>query len=128
LRREESDEIMKGVLRFILGPGFEFMPQDVIAAFNDPTLTGIDVEHGIGFPRDGLDLSPWDWSTARQFENHVRFINQAIEWENVISFLYSYFWDIPMAWDFARQIKHPDANRQAFLRAGAARVVLTVRK
>ena len=31
-RREESDEIMKGVLRFILGPGFEFMPADVLDA------------------------------------------------------------------------------------------------
>src|SRR5262249_26011160 len=63
-----------------------------------------------------------------QYEDTVRFINQAIEWENVVSFLYSYFWDIPPSWDFIRQIRHPDAARQAFLRAGSARVVLTVRK
>ncbi len=128
LRREENDEIMKGVLLFILGPALAFMPQDVIDNLNDPTLRDVDIEHGVGFKRDGLNLSPWDWSTARQYEDHVRFINQAIEWENVVSFLYSYFWDIPNSWDFIRKIKHPDANRQAFLRAGAARVVLTVRK
>jgi len=35
---------------------------------------------------------------------------------------------VPVSWDFIRQIRHPDAIRQAFLRAGSARVVLTVRK
>ena len=63
------------------------------------------------------------WDQAR-----VNFINQAIDWDNVLYFLYSYFWDIPTSWDFIRQIQHPDSTRQAFLRAGSARVVLTVRK
>jgi hypothetical protein len=58
----------------------------------------------------------------------VKFINEAIEWESVLYFLYSYFWDVPQSWDFIRQIRHPDATRQAFLRAGSARIVLTVRK
>jgi hypothetical protein len=57
----------------------------------------------------------------------VKFINEAIEWENVLYLLYSYFWDVPSSWDFIRQLRHPDATRQAFLRAGSARVVLTVR-
>ncbi len=125
LRREENDEIMKGVLRSLLGPGFEFVPKGVVDAL---TLSGADLAHGVGFTGNGLDPSPWDWSTAKIYEDQVRFINQAIEWENVVSFLYSYFWDVPPAWEFIRQIKHPDASRQAFLRAGAARVVLTVRK
>ena len=30
LRREEHDEITKGVLRWLLEPGFDFMPSDVI--------------------------------------------------------------------------------------------------
>jgi hypothetical protein len=64
----------------------------------------------------------------RQHEELVRFINQAIEWENVVTFLYSYFWDLPGSWTFIRELRHPDATRQAFLRAGSARVVLTVRK
>ena len=58
----------------------------------------------------------------------VTFINEAIEWENLVYYLYSYFWDIPASWDFIRQIRHPDSTRQAFLRAGGARVVVPIRK
>jgi hypothetical protein len=65
---------------------------------------------------------------VKLYGDMVRFLNQAIEWENVITFLYSYFWDLPESWDFIRQIRHEDRTRQAFLRAGSARVVLTIRK
>ncbi len=145
LRREESDEIMKGVLRFLLGPhpgkpDFNFMPQDVNAAIKRSIASVWDVEHvpddqakaisswwdsqhGVEFTGNELGLGQADLKTVQQHENVVRFINQAIEWENVVSFLYSYFWDMHESWDFIRQIKHPDANRQAFLRAGSARVV-----
>ncbi|GAA1381073.1 hypothetical protein [Catellatospora chokoriensis] len=125
LRREESDEIMKCVLRFVLGTDFDFMPDEVLAAF---VAAGVDLNHGIGFDGPSLGLTPEQWSLVRQHEDLVRFINQAIEWENVVTFLYSYFWDVPASWSFIRQLRHPDANRQAFLRAGSARIVLTVRK
>ncbi|MGW0877059.1 hypothetical protein ACWD3Z_42345 [Streptomyces sp. NPDC002740] len=125
LRREESDEIMKSVLRFILGPTFDFMPANVLAAF---TAAGVDLQHGVGFDQSALGLTQDQWTLLRQHEGLIRFINQAIEWENVVAFLYSYFWDVPPAWRFIRELRHPDANRQAFLRAGSARVVLTVRK
>jgi hypothetical protein len=126
LRREESDEIMKNVLKFVLGTEFDFMPADVEAAFKSEAT---DIAHGIGF--DGHTLSGLNtnqWTVLRQHEDIVRFINQAIEWENVVTFLYSYFWDVPESWAFIRELRHPDAMRQAFLRAGSARVVLTVRK
>jgi hypothetical protein len=125
LRREESDEIMKGVLRFLLGDTFTFMPPDVLTAF---AAANVDVKHGIGFDGNALGLDAAKWATVNQHESVVRFINQAIEWENVVTFLYSYFWDVPDSWAFIRDIQHPDADRQAFLRAGSARVVLTVRK
>ena len=125
LRREESEEIMKGVLRYILGPGFDHLPQYVVDAIKS---TGADMVHGVVFTGNEPGLTPLEWSVVRQYEDTVRFINQAIEWENVVSFLYSYFWDVSESWDFIRQIRHPDAARQAFLRAGSARVVLTVRK
>jgi hypothetical protein len=125
LRREEGDEIMKGVLRFLLGAGFEFMPDAVINAI---VASKGDVTHGVNFTGNTIGLDPTDLALVRLYEDTVRFINQAIEWENVVTFLYSYFWDIPTSWDFIRQIRHPDATRQAFLRAGSARVVLTIRK
>ncbi|NYI04563.1 hypothetical protein [Allostreptomyces psammosilenae] len=125
LRREENDEIMKSVLRFVLGPDFAFMPDSVLAAFQ---AAGVDLAHGIGFDESKLGLSQEQWTLLRQHEDLVRFINQAIEWENVVTFLYSYFWDVPPSWRFVRELRHPDPNRQAFLRAGSARIVLTVRK
>jgi hypothetical protein len=125
LRREESDEIMKSVLKFVLGGDFDFMPPDVRNVF---TAAKVDVVHGVGFDDHRLGLGADQWSVLRQHEDIVRFINQAIEWENVVTFLYSYFWDVPESWEFIRQLRHPDATRQAFLRAGSARVVLTVRK
>lgn len=125
LRREESDEIMKSVLRYVLGADFAFMPDTVLAAFQ---AAGVDLEHGIGFDGPTLGMSPDQWALVRQHEDLVRFINQAIEWENVVTFLYSYFWDVPPSWGFIRRLRHPDPNRQAFLRAGSARIVLTVRK
>jgi hypothetical protein len=130
LRREESEEIMKGVLRWLLGPTFEFMPKDVIGIFESSSLNGnIDLLHGAATDfGDGLDVTTKAWTPMFLYEEMVKFINGAIEWENVLYFLYSYFWDVPPAWEFVRQIRHPDLTRQAFLRAGSARVVLTVRK
>src|SRR6185369_10683695 len=88
-----------------------------------------DLTHGVAFDDQTLSgLNTSQWSVLRQHEDMVRFINQAIEWENVVTFLYSYFWDLPQSWPFIRELRHADPGRQAFLRAGSARVVLTVRK
>jgi len=133
LRREESDEVMKGVLRFVLGASFDFMPADVHKVFE---AAKVDLAHGVGFDGSSLGLQAGpelgsvadQWSVLRHHEDIVRFINEAIEWENVVTFLYSYFWDTPESWPFIRSLRHPDPTRQAFLRAGSARVVLTVRK
>jgi len=126
LRREESDEVMKNILKFILGTDFDFMPKDVEQAF---VTEATDLAHGVAFDGQSLSaLNATQWTVLRQHEEMIRFINQAIEWENVVTFLYSYFWDIPQSWSFVRELRHSDATRQAFLRAGSARVVLTVRK
>ena len=125
LRREENDEIMKCVLRWLLGPGFQFVPDDVVQAFENAGPG--DNEHGIHFIDNKYDSGPI-WSVMLQHGRATTFLNEAIEWENVVFFLYSYFWDDPLAWPFIRTLTHPDATRQAFLRAGSARVVLTIRK
>ncbi|WP_063044045.1 hypothetical protein [Nocardia pseudovaccinii] len=125
LRRGENDEIMKGVLRYLLGGKFPTMPADVAKAFADAK---VDLAHGTAFDSGVVGPDSALWSVVQQYEDRVRFVNQAIEWENVTTFLYSYFWDLPESWPFIRDIEHPDPNRQAFLRAGSARVVLTIRK
>ncbi|MFF0546239.1 hypothetical protein [Nocardia thailandica] len=127
LRREENDEIMKAVLQFFVGNGFHFMPEAVALFFR---MRGVDVTHGTAFDgtADPVRGTAVQWAPVREYEDIVRFVNQAIEWENVVTFLYSYFWDLPESWNFVRSLTHPDKTRQAFLRAGSARVVLTVRK
>jgi hypothetical protein len=118
---------MKGVLRWLLGPSFDFMPDAVKALFFFNPAT--DILHGAASDSgDGLAPTVANWSPMFMYEEMVKFINEAIEWENVLYFLYSYFWDVPPSWDYIRQLRHPDSTRQAFLRAGSARVVLTVRK
>lgn len=200
LRREENDEIMKGILRFLLSTWFDFMPNNVLEALqvaasiavggshyevNDVlavtggggtgmrllvTKTGTggsvsafqiqdygsgysttsgasttgghgagakisltivsmaEIEHGEAFAKALLRLSGAALTTLANYGQTVLFINEAIEWENLIFYLDSYFWDIPASWNFIRQIQHPDAQRQAFLRAGSARVVVPIRK
>ncbi len=119
LRREEQEEIMKGVLRWLLGPDFDFMPGDVASLFTGPV--------GQSFTGNELGLNADGWTTMFIYQEMVKFIQQAIEWENLLYFVYPYFWDVPAAWEFARTLEHPDPTRQAFLRAGSARVVLTIR-
>ena len=71
--------------------------------FGDPAkITGIDNER---------------WHSMYLYQQMIKFVHEAIEWENILYFLYPYFWDEPQAWDFVRHIQHPDATRQAFLRA-----------
>lgn len=129
---------MKCVLRWILGSDFEFVPDEVINLFHtaatapnsDNSSEADQLNYGINFTGNSIDPNRvgLPWSILKRYEDRVSFINQAIEWENVVYFLYSYFWDIPTSWPFIRNIQHPDATRQAFLRSGSARVVLTVRK
>ena len=61
----------------------------------------------------------------------IKFVHHAIEWENMLYFLYPYFWSDPSQnnghWEFKRSLKHPDAMHNAFLKSGSSRVVLTIR-
>jgi len=100
LRKKEREEVMKGVLEaFGLSPSEENN--------RDPRI--------------------------------IRFIHHALEWENILYFLYPYFWSNPDKkidsdveqehpyWEFKKYLDHPDPMHRAFLKAGAARVVLPVR-
>jgi hypothetical protein len=120
---------MRCVLKWLLGPqfNFAFMPDAVQQVFSDADPQA-NLQYGIDFTANQTTLDPTQWSILSNQEELISFINEAIEWENVTYFMYSYFWDHPLCWDFIRQLQHDDKTRQAFLRAGSARVVLTVRK
>jgi hypothetical protein len=119
LRREERDEIVRSVLQWLLGPEFRFMPDEVVALFTGTAKLSLTT--------NTLGLTDAQWALMFRYQEMIKFVHQAIEWENLLFFLYPYFWDLPTAWDTVRTLQHPDPERQQFLRAGSARVVLTVR-
>ncbi len=111
LRRVEREEVMKGVLRWIFGPDFRFVA--------DGTPTNL-------YTPEGATAAAAYQKVLAQGDL-IRFLHQAIEWENMLFFLYPYFWSSLDRWDLKKDIQHPDPLHRSFLKAGAARVVLTIR-
>jgi hypothetical protein len=118
----EQEEIMKGVLRWLLGPEFYLVPFDIASLFgpdtNDPDVTDV---------LDPNRLSDSEWIDVMEYGEFIKYLHNAIEWENVLYFTYPYFWDDNQLWDFKKFLYHPDSTHRTFLRSGAARVVLTIR-
>jgi hypothetical protein len=126
LRQMEKEEIMKAVLRWMLGPGFEFYPSaliDTTENITQETPSELDYyEERTGRLREEMRNNMF------QHGKLVRFLQQAIEWENVNWVMYPYFWTRPGRWDFKQSLDHPDFYHRNFLRGGCARVVLTIRQ
>lgn len=112
LRKREREEIMRGVLVWLFGPDFAFSPKGLPA-----TLTG----------EEGAVLNAAVWARVSDHGKVIQFLHHAIEWENMVYVLYPYFWSHPARWDLKKDLDHPDLQHRAFLKAGAARVVLTIR-
>lgn len=74
----------------------------------------------IGLPQLNLD-------EAEEEGSYIRFFEQAFEWENMTYVLYPYFWGRKESW--IERISYDDADPLfvAFLKAGAARVVVPAR-
>lgn len=112
LRKLEREEIMKGVIRWLFGPGFKFAPPGDPSTYYDDTGAVSDLNTQLGVLEHG---------------NLISFIHQAVEWENVSYFLYPYFWTPRAQWRDRLNIRHDDPTHEAFLRSGAVRVVLPIR-
>jgi hypothetical protein len=112
LRKVEREEVMKGVLRWLFGPGFAFVPPGLPAGLYGPDNTVLD------------DAT---WGKVLAQGEVIKFLHHAIEWENMLYFLYPYFWSHPSRWEFKKYLDHPDFMHRIFLKAGAARVVMTIR-
>lgn len=119
LRRLEREELMKTTLKWIFGPAFDLMPSEVVRLYTPDSGGVATIEPS--------RLSPAEWAQVMGFGEFIKFLQQAIEWENVLYFVYPYFWDNPRNHKLKRFLNHPDTVHRAFLRGGAARVVLTVR-
>ena len=72
-------------------------------------------------------MSDQQWYGALLFGDLVKFVHQAIEWENILYFLYPYFWGSESIGREKMLFEHPDPEHERFLRAGYARVMLPVR-
>ncbi len=120
LRQREREEVMKGVLRWLFGPSFDLVPDEVERLF-------ATTRPGVTATIDPRRIDGRSWQRVLEFGEFIKFVQHAIEWESVVFFAYPYFWDTPVNWDLKRQLEHPDALHQNFLRAGSARVVLTIR-
>jgi type II secretory pathway pseudopilin PulG len=125
LRKKEREEVMKGVLRFLICPlYFEFFPENIFQSDDKDKdieqvlyeLETTGVVKNEGFRKDLLEHG-----------ETIKFLHHAIEWENMLYFLYPYFWTHPTRWEFKKYLDHPDPMHRAFLKAGSARVVLTIR-
>jgi hypothetical protein len=117
LRKMEREEIMKTTLKWIFGPAFDLMPGEVARHYSQGGVAALEPSR----------LTAAQWAQAMGFGEFIKFLQQAIEWENVLFFVYPYFWDNPRNHALKRFLNHPDSLHRAFLRGGAARVVLTVR-
>jgi hypothetical protein len=119
LRKLEQEELVKGVLRWLLGPSFHF--------YEGPTL-------GVPSPDDLTIYTSTGSVSARAYGDEVlhldlvRFVHEAIEWENLLYVCYPYFWTDPLRWGFKQQLQHDDPVHAAFLRSGACRVVIPIRR
>jgi hypothetical protein len=122
LRRMEQEEIMKGVLRWLLGPEFYLVPFNIASLFG-PDTNDPDVQDAL----DPNRLSDLEWIDVMEYGEFIKYLHNAIEWENVLYFTYPYFWDDNKLWHFKKFLYHPDSTHRTFLRSGAARVVLTIR-
>jgi Type II secretion system (T2SS), protein G len=122
LRRMEQEEIMKGVLHWLLGPDFYLVPFDIANLFGPDTN-----DPGVQVVLDPNRLSELEWLEVMEHGEFIKYLHNAIEWENVLYFTYPYFWDDNKLWEFKKFLHHPDSTHRTFLRAGAARVVLTIR-
>ena len=111
LRKLEREEIMKGFLRWTFGPTFDFAPAVAGPLYN----------------ADGSVFSKGIQATMLDHGRMISFLHQAIEWENMNYFLYPYFWSQASTWHERLRLSANDPIHEAFLRSGAARVVLTIR-
>jgi hypothetical protein len=133
LRRLEREEMVRLIMLWLLGPAVAFSnaPSSIEATLQQMLQNENKFLNGLSLPPSNSPtfsgLGPMEWSQALLFGDLVKFVQQAVEWENLVYFLYPYFWGSEQQGLDRLLFEHPDPEHQRFLRAGYARVVVTVR-
>jgi hypothetical protein len=104
LRRMEREQVMRLVLEWLFP----------------------DFAQGAQVYKDAATQKPEGWQPAMEYGEYIKFVHQAIDWDNALVLLYPYFWDHPDRQPVKLFLDHPDAGHREFLRAGAARVILAL--
>ncbi|MGW3815313.1 hypothetical protein [Streptomyces sp. NPDC005046] len=65
--------------------------------------------------------------SAREKGRHIQFLEQAFDWRQISYVFYPYFWRVPERWvELSSRAESTDPHFEAFLRAGAVRVLVPV--
>ncbi len=130
LRRLEREELLRLAMQWLLGP----ISPGITPATVADTLSKVLQNEQDFATTSSLQPNPTfsnvsapEWHRALVFGELVKFIHQAIEWENLLYFLYPYFWGSEVVGRDKMLFEHIDAEHEKFLRAGYVRVVLPVR-
>jgi len=78
-------------------------------------------------PTPDPEAIPPDPIAVRDWGPMVAFFERAFEWQNIMYTYYPYFWGRQGRWGDLILIQDADAQFEAFLKAGAARLVIPVR-
>jgi Type II secretion system (T2SS), protein G len=142
LRRLEREELVRLVMQWLLGPGYPVVTAPGDGAWTPPPLqetmsqmlidelafqTTPTVPLTPNFNPTFSGITEEAWVQALDFGESVKFIHQAIEWENLLYFLYPYFWGSEELGRDKLLFEHNDPEHERFLRAGYTRIVLPVR-
>ena len=113
-RETERREIRRGVLHLLLGGPLDegvfaqdAVVHDTVAPYEPPRL---------------------DLDVVAQERDTLVFLEQAFDWNNMSWVLYPYYWSAKELWQRDMVRNSPDPQHAAFLSAGAARVVVPVRR
>jgi hypothetical protein len=140
LRRLEREELLRLIIQWLLGPDHPVIAtapvEHTVQALleNEQAFLAAPAKSTIMFteipPVTAPTFASIDepaWHGALLFGEAVKFVQQAIEWESLLYFLYPYFWGSETVGRDKMLFQHPDPEHERFLRAGYARVVVTVR-
>src|SRR5690606_31167671 len=137
-RRVEREELVRLLMQWLLGPDVavvadgakgpttlgallnnEVLFQDALVkpAMPSPNPT-FSRSNTVAFGKKSISLSDQQWYGALLFGDLVKFVHQAIEWENLLYFLYPYFWGSEAIGREKMLFEHSDPEHERFLRAG----------